>query len=281
METLFTSSGDSPIPASIGDSVFRARPRLRLWCAVVLGLLAGRSETVAGQAGADTRRAQATRAELTEQLAQIEAVVGSSGYSGRLRGTKRAEADLIRQRLQEGDMQVGDQINLAVVGEAPFTGVFAVAPGRVLLLPGLPEIALKGVLRSEVQDFMKEQLKKYIRDPQVRAQSLIRLSIFGGVTKPGYLQVPAEYLAGEAIMAAGGPAGNHDPNRTVVRRNGTVIVSNDAFQEAIVQGRTLDLLNLRAGDEITVGEKKRNALLVVLPTLSALGGVVYLASRIF
>jgi hypothetical protein len=145
-------------------------------------------------------------------------------------------------------MQVGDQINLAVVGEHPFTGVFAVAPGRVLLLPGLPEIALKGVLRSEVQDFMKEQLKKYIRDPQVRAQSLIRLSIFGGVTKPGYLQ-GARGIPGRARPSwrPAGPAGNADPNRTVVRRNGTIIVSNDAFQEAIVQGRTLDLLNLRAG----------------------------------
>ena len=229
----------------------------------------------------DTRRVEATRLELEAQLVELDKIVNSPGYSGRLRAAKRAEADLVRLRLTEGDLQVGDRINLTVVGEAALTDSFVVAPGRVLVLPGLPEVPLKGVLRAEVREHLTEHLKKYIRDPQVHAQSLIRLSIFGAVGKPGFYQVPAEQLAGDAIMqAAGGPSQNADPHRTTVRRNGVEIWSKEAFQEAMVQGVTLDKLNLRAGDEIVVGERKHTNLRSVLFVIPVATSFVYLMTRI-
>lgn len=230
----------------------------------------------------DTRRVEATRADLETQLAELEKIINSPGYSGRLRAAKRAEADLVRQRLSEGDLQVGDRINLTVVGEAALTDSFVVAPGRVLILPGLPEVPLKGVLRSEFSEHLATHLKKYIRDPQVHAQTLIRLSIFGAVGRPGFYQVPAEQLASDAIMqAAGGPSGAADPYKTTVRRNGVEIWSKEAFQEALVQGVTLDKLNLRAGDEILVGTKSRfniRNVVWIIPTTSSL---IYLMTRIF
>lgn len=229
----------------------------------------------------DTRRVEATRVELEAQLGELEKIINSPGYSGRLRSAKKAEADLVRQRLTEGDLQVGDRINLTVVGEAALTDSFVVAPGRVLILPGIPEVPLKGVLRSEFSEHLSAHLKKYIRDPQVHAQSLIRLSIFGAVGKPGFYQVPAEQLASDAIMqAAGGPAGNADVHKTTVRRNGVEIWSKEAFQEALVQGVTLDKLNLRAGDEIVVGTQKHFNLRSVLYIVPVTTSFLYLMTRI-
>lgn len=229
----------------------------------------------------DTRRVQATRSELETQLGEIEQILNSPGYSGRLRAAKRAEADLVRQRLSEGDLQVGDQINLFIVNEPTYSKNYTVAAGRVLVLPGLPEIPLRGVLRSEVQAHLTEKLKAYIREPEVRAETLIRLSIFGAVGKPGFYQVPAEFLAGDAIMAAGGPAGNADPAKTVVRRGGMEIWTRDAFQDALVRGLTLDQLNLRAGDELHIGERSTTNLWRVVPMISAVASLGFLASRIF
>lgn len=237
--------------------------------------------TVVSAQGTDTRRAQATRAELEATLAEIEQVLNSPGYSGRLKAARRSEAELLRQRLSEGDMQVGDQINLTVIGEPNFTNVFTVAAGRVLILPGLPEIPLKGVLRSEVQDHVTRQLSAYIRNPDVRAQTLIRLSFFGAVGKPGFYQLPAEYLAGDAIMSAGGPTSNADSRKTVVRRGGTEIWDRDSFQEAMVRGLTLDQLNLRAGDEVYVGEKSNFSVLKVVPIVSGVATLTFLILRVF
>lgn len=249
---------------------------------LVLASLGAQQYPLQGQSP-DTRRVEATRAELEAQLVELEKIVASPGYSGRLRAAKRAEADLVRQRLTDGDLQVGDRINLTVVGEAGLTDSFVVAPGRVLILPGIPEVSLQGVLRSEFSEHLATHLKKYIRDPQVHAQSLIRLSIFGAVGKPGFYQVPAEQLASDAIMqAAGGPTGNADTHKTTVRRNGREIWSEDAFQQALVAGVTLDMLNLRAGDEILVGTKSRGFnprnVFWIIPTTSSL---VYLLTRIF
>jgi protein involved in polysaccharide export with SLBB domain len=125
-------------------------------------------------------------------------------------------------------------------------------------------------------------LKKYIRDPQVHAQTMIRLSIFGAVGKPGFYQVPADQLAGDAIMtAAGGPAGNADPHKTTVRRGGVEIWSKEAFQQALVEGVTLDRLNLRAGDEIRVGEQKHTNIRTYFSAVTALSSLYFLLSRVF
>jgi protein involved in polysaccharide export with SLBB domain len=231
----------------------------------------------------DTRRAQADRLELQASLIQIDSVLNSPGYSSRIRDAKKREGVLIRDRLAEGDLQVGDQIILTVQNEAPFTGTFTVGAGRTLSLPGVPDIPLRGILRSEAQDYLTNQLRNYVRDPSVRVQALIRMSILGAITKQGFYQVPADLLVSDAIMVAGGPLGNADPNRTKVSRAGNVILQEEEIKAAIIAGRTLDQLNLRAGDEIMVDEKvvARKGTISVLAVLSLAMGIVYMTQRIF
>ena len=232
----------------------------------------------------DTRRAQATRAELEATLAELEKYAASSGYSSRLRNEKTREAALIRARLQGGDLQVGDQIELNVLNQVALSDTFVVASGRVLSLPGLPDIPLQGVLRSEAQDYLTKQLSRYIREPQVRVRTKIRLSILGSVGAPGFYQVPADVLATDAFMAAGGLAGDADPSKVQVRRGTEVIWNSEALQEAMRQGLTLDQLNLRAGDEMLLDLRKRPGGLNILSIAGAIGGLastVYFFSQIF
>ncbi len=225
----------------------------------------------------DGRRAQATRAELEATLVEIDQVVGSPGYSARLRDARRREAELIRERLRMGDLQVGDQIVLTVLGEPQFSGNFLIGPGRVLSLPGLPDIPLEGVLRAEAQDYLTEQLKRQIRDPRVQVQTNIRLTITGGVGRPGFYQVPADIMATDAIMAAaGGFVGGADPNRTVIRRQGREIWSREAFQGAMLRGMTLDQLNLRTNDEIVVQARPGSPFQSIMMGLGAVSSIIYL-----
>lgn len=207
------------------------------------------------EARLDTKRAQATRAELLASLAQIDTILNSRGYSSRLRDAKRREAVLIRERLGEGDLQVGDQVAITVLNEVALTDTFLVAPGRVLVLPGFEDVPLRGVLRSELEGHLRTHIGRYLRDPQVRAQTNIRVTILGAVGKQGFYHVPADVLVSDAIMFAGGLAAAADPNDTVIRRGGQVLLSQDQVRDAITRGATLDQLNLRAGDEIVVDAK--------------------------
>lgn len=229
--------------------------------AVLLGLLASGLEAQTppvAEARLDTRRAQATRRELEASLAQIDTILRSPGYSTRIRESKRREAALIRERLAEGDIQVGDQIALQVLGEDTFSGQFTIQAGRTLVLPGLDPIPLRGVLRSEAEGHITEHLAKYVRNPSVRVVTSIRLAVLGGIGKPGFYQVPADVLVSDAIMVAGGPMGTADPNKSKVLRDNSEILSQSEVSQAIIQGATLDQLNLRAGDQIIVDESARS-----------------------
>ena len=251
--------------------------RLGALCVALVAVSAGFSaQSVLAQ---DARRAQATRAELEASIREIDQYASSSGYSGRVRDAKRREADLIRARLAEGDLQVGDRIELTVVGERAFSDTFSVGAGRMLTLPGIPDIPMRGILRSETQDYLSKVLSRYIRNPDVRVRTMIRLSVYGSVGKPGYYQVPADMLAGDAIMAAGGPAADADPSKAFVRREGVEIWPRGAFQDAIRGGLTLDQMNLRAGDELVIDPRKRPGGLspwTILGGVSAVASVFYL-----
>jgi hypothetical protein len=269
-----------PQPRERNLITYRRSYRISLLATLILACAVRPS----GLQGQDARRAQATRSELQASLVELEKYAASSGYSSRLRGEKSREAAMIRARLEEGDLQVGDHIEINVVGQQAFSDTFVIASGRVLSLPGLPDIPLQGVLRSEAQEYLTKQLSRYIREPQVRVRTKIRLNVFGSVGRPGYYQVPADVRADDAIMQAGGPAPEADPKKIFVRRGTTEIWSQEALLEAMRQGLTLDQLNLRAGDELVLDPQKRPSGVSFFTIVGAIGGLastVYFFAQIF
>ena len=165
------------------------------------------------------------------------------------------EAAVIRDRLKNGDFAPGDRIVIHVAQEPTLNDTFPVKIGRILILPNLPEISMAGVLRSEAQSYLTTQIGKYVKDPTVIVDPLVRVSILGAVQRPGFYTVRADMLASEVIMAGGGPASNANLRKTVVRRNGVVVRDDKQLQVAFNRGVSLDALNLQAGDEVIVGEK--------------------------
>lgn len=251
--------------------------------AVAVGLLVSRAVPASAQAGTewDARRSQMTRSALEELLAQYEGVDGSSAYSEELRQRARYEADLIRMRLQEGDFQTGDQIQLTVEGETALTNTFVVEPGPKLVLPVIGEVPLKGVLRSELEAHLREHLRRFIVNPVVHARALIRISIFGAVGNPGFHVSPADALLTDVLNQAGGPAGNANLEKVRVERSGDKIWGEDALQQAIIEGRTLDQLSMRAGDRIVVPAQGGGFKLQSIRTVMwALPSAIFAISRI-
>lgn len=183
------------------------------------------------------------------------------------------EARLIETRLREGDFQVGDRIYLRVLEDTALSDTFAVRAGRVLQLPLVPEIPLAGVLRSELQPYLTEKIGQYVRNPTVEATPLVRIAVLGGVGKPGYYNVPADILLSDALMLAGGPAGNVRMDKSKVNRLGTEIYDADAVELALNQGVTLDRMSLIGGDQIEIGQDRLGRTETTLRTFSLLVGI--------
>lgn len=228
-------------------------------------------------------RAMVTRDELTRALALLEGAGSGAGYTAAVGKAREAEIAAIRDRLAKGDLRNGDQVRIEVIGHEGASGTFTVSPDRKLLFPNGVEISVEGVLRSELNSHLERELARYIREPRVRAFTAIRLSLFGGVGKPGFYAAPANALLSDVIQVlGGGPANGARFEKSRVLRGEEIVVVGETFQRAITEGLTLDQLNLQAGDRIEVDVKPAGGTLFrAVGAVSALGSLVWLGIQIF
>ncbi len=203
----------------------------------------------------DAGRVYMTREALEDLLDRFQKSADSPAYSASLRDRTRRQAELIRRRLDEGDFQVGDRIVLEVERQQVLSDTFTVDPGRTLTLPTIGDVPLAGVLRSELKQRVSEYLGTFLRESIVRASALIRITVLGGVARPGFYTFPGEALLTDAVMMVGGPAGNAKIDEMRIEREGARIWEGKPLQAAMVGGRTLDELNLRAGDRIFIPQR--------------------------
>ena len=189
-------------------------------------------------------------------------------------------------RAQEGqadEFHVGDRIALTVDGPQAIRDTLSVRDGLVLTLPGLGDIHLAGVKRSDIQKYLTQEIGKFIRDPIVHATALVRIAILGQVTKPGFYTVPSDMLLSDVVMSAGGPTPTADLSRSVVKRGSTEVIPKEQVASALASGTTLDQMHLAPGDALVVGEKATSSwdtiLKVVGVAVPLLTLALYFGSR--
>jgi protein involved in polysaccharide export with SLBB domain len=202
---------------------------------------------------------QLSRDTLQKLLASYDATARSPLYSRQLKERARQEAELIRTRLETGDIQVGDKIYLLVERQPELSDTFNVQTGPKIVLAEIGDVPLQGVLRSELQQYLHQHLSKFIVNPTVQASSLVRLELTGTVGRPGFYTLPSDMPLSDVLMEAGGPGQNAALNKLSVRRRNDRIWEGESLRTAMVEGRTVDQLSLRAGDEINV-PMKRNTM---------------------
>jgi protein involved in polysaccharide export with SLBB domain len=248
---------------------------------LLFGVLTAAVQPLAAQTRWDPTGRLLTRTQLEELLVQHEQTAASTAYSGSLRERAAEEAALVRERLEDGDFRAGDQILLEVEGQTPLSTTFTVVSGRSIVLPELGQVPLDGVLRSEVQAHLTEYISRFIRNPVVRAQTLVRIEILGAVGKPGFYTVGSDLLVTDAVMLAGGPASRSEIDEIRIQRGDEVIWDADQLRPAIIEGRTLDQLSVRAGDGIFVPQAGAGRFANVRSILTLVTGLtsVFLLGR--
>lgn len=220
----------------------------------------------------EAMRAGPSRAQLEAMAAQAEREAQSAS-DGQVRQQKQTEAAALRDRLKNGDFHAGDRIALIIRGDSTLSDTVMVRGGRIIQLSNLPPIPLAGVLHSELDGYLTEQLSKYLRNPEVTTQTLVQIAVLGAVGKPGFYALPTDITLADAIMLAGGPTQASNVNKTRVVRDNEEAYGSDAVQVAFASGTTLDQMSLRAGDQIVVADKGRKDWVRVLQVLSLAAGI--------
>src|SRR5690242_19233056 len=246
----------------------RFTARWALVTVVLLGFWAGRA--VGQTHSANTPLA--SRSELTAAAAEAEAAAISGDPSQRSENAMRAAA--IRQRLTEGDLQIGDRVVVTVVSDAVHRDTVVVRSERTLELPGMIVVPVAGVLRSELKERVSAQVLKYVKAQSVEVTPLMRVGVLGAVARPGYFAFPSDIPLTDAIMGAGGPTASAAVDRSIVRRRNQQYRSAGETSRAITSGLTLDQFGLAAGDELVVGQRGSFGLGTFIGLTSAMASVV-------
>lgn len=211
-----------------------------------------------------------SRSELTSAAAEAEAAATKGDPARRAENAMLASA--IRQRLREGDLQVGDRVIVSFVSDSIHRDTVVVRAERSLELLGMIVVPVTGVLRSELKDRVSAELLKYVKAQKIEVTPLMRVAVLGAVARPGYFAFPSDIPIADAIMGAGGPTANAAVDRSIIRRRSEEYRSAGETSKAIAGGLTLDQFGLSAGDELVVGERRN------LDASKGIGMVAALAS---
>ena len=226
---------------------------------VVLGAFVVSAEALSAQSAqavpVATPERMSPKRTLLDSLAGNLERLARNERDGAKRGELLRQAGEIRKRLAVGDFQPGHRVLMFVTGDSALSDTFTVRGDQKLQLPNLPEITLAGVLDSELQAYLQTQLARYIRNPSVRAQALLRVSVSGDVAKPGFYSIRTDTPVSDVIMDAGGPSPSADVNKTELRRGSAVVVKRDGIQSAIRSELTMSDIGARPGDDLYVPSK--------------------------
>jgi len=215
-----------------------------------------------------------SRAELTAAATRAEVAATTGDAAARAQSAVVAAA--IRQRLREGDFQVGDRVVVTIISDAVHRDTVVVRSERSLELPGMIVVSVVGVLRSELQQRVSTEVLKYVKAQQIEVTPLIRVGVMGAVARPGYFAFASDIPITDAIMDAGGPTGAADVGRSIVRRQNQEYRSAGETSKAISSGLTLDQFGLSAGDELVVGQRREFAATTLIGLTGAVASVLAL-----
>lgn len=233
----------------------------------------------ASHADAQPPRTRASRQELEESANRIrQSCVTQKNASARATCLKQEQR--IRERLRDGDFQPGHRILISVYGDSALSDTFTVRADRKLLLPNLPPVSVVGVLDSELEPYLKEQLSQYLKNPTVRAQGLLRVSVLGSVGQPGFYSFPMDFALTDVVMEAGGPANDAEMDKAEIRRSGSVAVDKKGMQEAFRLGLTLNDVGVRPGDELIVPGGSRSKWQKVATVAGVVTGLAWTVSAL-
>ncbi|HKW49508.1 MAG TPA: SLBB domain-containing protein [Gemmatimonadaceae bacterium] len=247
---------------------------------LALALAGSRAGAQNGAPVGDTRLASASRAELDSLATRAETAANSPVTPETKRESLRRFAADARTRLRDGDFQPNDKIVVVTRGDSIRVDTLTVQSDRSITLSELPPIALGGVLRSELQGRLSEQLRQYVRREVVRATPLVSVGILGEVVHPGYYRVPLQITLSDLLMVAGGPSPQADLSHVRIQRGQTTVVNERTVRDAMVRGLPLGQLGVDAGDEVVLKPVHQHNWLL-MTQLAGVATGIFLTLRTF
>ena len=143
----------------------------------------------------------------------------------------------------------GDVVKIVVWREPDYTGEFPVdARGRVIL-PQLGTMTVVGRPTEWLSDSLTKAYRQFLANPSITITVLMRVTVSGEVSRPGFVAADRTMAVGDLISLAGGTTPLANRNKIQLLRGGRVIVSG------LGPGTVLQRTQVQSGDEVFVPQR--------------------------
>lgn len=165
---------------------------------------------------------------------------------------------------QEYVVRPGDILEISVLGEPAVSGPATVSPDGKLTLHMAGDIQAAGLTLPQLTKKITEDLKEYVRDPQVtvsiRSSHRLYAYVLGQVAHPGAYEIDQGWRISQLVAVAGGPAREAALSRTLVMRSDKTIPVD--LQQLMVDGNASANLSLEPGDVVIVPETRTRVVVM-------------------
>lgn len=243
-------------PNTVSDRFASFVTRMRI--ARVISLATALFVTAFGAAHAQDTAVgfQAKRVDLQNRVSSLETELADPKLNSSKRRTDQAELASIKDRLQSGDFKTGDLLVVTVnVEEKPSVDTATVRDNGMISISRVPDVSVSGVLRSEVQEHVKNHVTKFFKRPEVRVNFTTRVTVVGAVAKPGSMNISPDKPLSEIIVLAGSLP-NAKVDQLEVKRGGKTIISNKQSKKLLLEGKTVAEAGMQNGDEVVIPGKR-------------------------
>ncbi|MBI4500347.1 MAG: polysaccharide biosynthesis/export family protein [Gemmatimonadetes bacterium] len=146
-------------------------------------------------------------------------------------------------------LRPGDVLRVDVWGQEQFSGQFIVDETGHLQYPVLGDIQVSNLTVAELRERMRQGLEQIFKSPFVTVAPLFRMAVLGEVRQPGLYTVDPTLSVLDVVAMAGGPSSSGNMNKIRLLRAG------QEQQLSFGQGRSLQEMGVRSGDQIVVARK--------------------------
>lgn len=155
-------------------------------------------------------------------------------------------------------------------------GVFPIDDQGYVELPVAGKVKITHMSKQELEDYLKQEFRDYLRFPNVQVKPMIRLSVLGGIPRPGFYYFDQDRSLWEVLYEVGGTLDEDGLKKMRWDRDGKTVEDN--LIPYIERGMSLRRMRFQTGDQIWVKSPNKpgaaDKFRGVITTIGALGGII-------
>lgn len=125
-------------------------------------------------------------------------------------------------------------------------GAYPIDSSGYVNLPVVGRLYVHDKPAVEIETYLGKRMSQYLRDTHIMATPVVRLTLLGHWRQPGMHYVDSEASIWEACRVGGGPAGEQNIDKWLVKRGGQDLAIS--LLDEFSKGTTLRNAGIRSGD---------------------------------